>query len=67
MATCAVVWLLEPAAAASVRREVTFAVRVEGDPARNVRLRVALPEESETRRVNDAMTGSAGSDLPVPV
>jgi hypothetical protein len=50
-ATFAVLWLLEPAAAASVRREVTFAVRVEGDPAHNVRLRVALPDESATRRV----------------
>jgi transglutaminase-like putative cysteine protease len=50
-ATFAVCWLLEPAAAASVRREVTFAVRVEGDPVQNVRLRVALPDDSATGRV----------------
>lgn len=45
MGAFAVLWLLEPAAAASMRREVTVAVRVEGEPEQNIRLRVALPDE----------------------
>jgi hypothetical protein len=54
-----VLWLVESAAAASMRHEVTLAVRVEGEPEGTIRLRVALPDGS-TADVEDPEVSARG-------